>query len=101
MQEKWKGLFTGALAAAVFAVPASAADYSGYTIEELAAMRGTMGQASAEEREAFRNEWQKRLQAMSADERQKHVQSGAKGSGKGMGKGRGSRNSGGCRQLGS
>jgi hypothetical protein len=92
-----------------------AVDYSQYTTEELANMRGTMQDASEEERDTFRAEWQKRLQDMTREERQKYVgkpdnaqcQSGAgrmqgggnaqgrggygKGAGKGFGKGMGGR----------
>jgi hypothetical protein len=52
---------------------AFAVDYSQYTTEELANMRGTLQDASQEERDAFRAEWQKRLQDMTREERQKYV----------------------------
>ena len=52
---------------------AFAEDYSQYTTEELANMRGTLQDASQEERDAFRAEWQKRLQNMTREERQKYV----------------------------
>ncbi len=45
---------------------AIAADYSSYTTEELSAMRGTLRNASAEERNAFRQEWQSRMQQNSS-----------------------------------
>ena len=48
-----------------------ATDYSSMTNEELAAMRGTFKNATVEEREAFRAEWQSRLQNMSVEEQQK------------------------------
>lgn len=57
-------LFSATLA---FAAP----DYSGMSNEELAAQRGALHQATVEERNAFQNEWQKRLQQMSPEERQK------------------------------
>ncbi len=60
-----------------------AADYSRYSTEELAAMRGTLRNLSAEEREAFRTEWQKRLQQMSPEERATYT----RGNGAGMGSG--------------
>jgi len=76
-------------------------DYSQYTTEELSKMRGTMRNASEEEREAFREEWQKRMQQMSPEERQKYVGPPANaprdgqgyryGQGKGRGHGRGCR----------
>lgn len=49
-----------------------AVDYSQYTTEELADMRGTLQDASPEERDAFRVEWQKRFQKMTPEERQKY-----------------------------
>lgn len=56
----------------ILAGNAFAVDYSQYTTEELAEMRGTLQDASPEERDAFRTEWQKRLQNMSPAERQKY-----------------------------
>ncbi|MFA7348574.1 MAG: hypothetical protein WCZ86_12510 [Desulfurivibrionaceae bacterium] len=49
----------------------AAADYSAMTNEELAAQRGSMKQATVEERNAFQNEWQNRVQKMSPEEKQK------------------------------
>lgn len=49
----------------------AATDYSAMTNEELAAKRGSMKQATVEERNAFQNEWQKRVQKMSPEEKQK------------------------------
>ncbi len=90
----------------VFAVTLSpyilfATDFSKYSTEELSNMRGTMQNATVEERNAFRTEWQKRIQNMSQEERQKYLGSpsssgsqygtGQKqggGKGRGMGKGR-------------
>ena len=62
-----------ALSFSVLTDNAFAVDYSQYTTEELANMRGTMQDASAEERDTFRAEWQKRLQHMTREERQKYV----------------------------
>ena len=106
-----------ALACSILADNAFAVDYSQYTTEELASMRGTMRDASEEQRDAFRAEWQKRLQDMTREERQKYVgkpdngqcQSGAgrmrgggnaqakDGCGKGGGRGFGKRMGGGRR----
>jgi len=60
------------MAAAMLAAsgPASAADYSRYSDEELSRMRGTMRSATTEERSAYRTEWQKRVAAMSPERRQ-------------------------------
>ena len=54
-------------------VPAWGADFSTYTTGELAAMRGTLRDAAPEERTAFREEWQKRIQSMTAEERQQYM----------------------------
>lgn len=61
------------LAFAVLSGNAFAADYSKYTTEELDSMRGTLQDASEEERDAFRDEWQKRVQDMTPEERQKYT----------------------------
>ncbi len=49
----------------------AATDYSAMTNEELAAKRGSMKQSTMEERNAFQNEWQNRVQKMSPEEKQK------------------------------
>ena len=69
-------------------------DYSSMSTEELAAKRGTMQQASEEERNAFRQEWQKRYLDMSSEDRQKYgSRPGVRdGSGKGAGQGAQNRN---------
>ena len=61
------------LAFAVLSDNAFAEDNSQYTTGELANMRGTMQDASEEERDTFGAEWQKRLQDMTREERQKYV----------------------------
>ena len=61
------------LALAILAGNAFAEDYSQYTTEELSDMRGTLQNASEEERDAFRDEWQERLQDMTSEERQKYT----------------------------
>jgi uncharacterized protein (DUF2236 family) len=61
-------------------------DYSSYSTEELSRIRGTLQSASPEERDAFRKEWQSRMQQMSPEERIRYA--GRKmGAGK-MGQGR-------------
>ncbi len=62
-----------ALSGLVFLSSAFARDFSKYTTEELASMRGTLGDASSEEREAFRAEWQRRLENMTPEERQQYT----------------------------
>jgi Spy/CpxP family protein refolding chaperone len=61
-------------------VPASATDYSRLSNDDLARMRGTMRNASAEERSAYRDEWQKRVASMRPEERQALTGKTAKGS---------------------
>lgn len=56
------------LALALLAIPVLAAaedtDYSSYSTEELAAMRGTLRDATVEERTLFQTEWQSRVLEM-------------------------------------
>jgi hypothetical protein len=52
---------------------AFAVDYSTMTIEELAKLRGKMQNVTVEERNAFQNEWQKRIQTMAQEDRQKYI----------------------------
>ena len=62
------------IAAAVFVTSlAFAADYSGYSNEELSKMRGTLQNATEQERQQFRSEWQSRLQNMTQEERQLYM----------------------------
>lgn len=82
-----------------------AADYASMTTQELAALRGTLYNATAEERAAFRTEWRKRVAEMTQEERQTYSMSGPadgtgrqlgnRGSGGGSGNGNGSGNGGG------
>ncbi len=93
---KWMAPMAGVL---MLSVPLWAADYSSYSTDELAAMRGTLQNATVEERNAFRAEWQKRMQQMSPEERTQYMgppknapRSGygaGNGQGKGYGKGSG------------
>jgi uncharacterized membrane protein YgcG len=83
-------------------------DYSSMTNEEMAAMRGIMRDASQEERDAFRSEWQSRVNSMSQEERQQAVgrpdnasRDGAGNKyGKGGGQGQGNGSGGGGRGMG-
>jgi len=77
-------------------------DYSSMTTEELSQIRGTLRDASQEERDAFRAEWQKRMLEMTQEERQNYIgppanapmdgaglhQGMGQGGGMGMGRGR-------------
>ncbi len=51
----------------------AAADYSRYSDEELAKLRGTMRNAAPEERNAYHDEWQKRLREMGPDDRMQYM----------------------------
>jgi len=62
----------------------AATDYSAMTNEELAAKRGSLQQATMEERNAFQNEWQNRVQKMSPEEKQKFMSKGENAQGQGM-----------------
>lgn len=63
-----KKSFLVILTLALLAVPVLAAaedtDYSSYSTEELAAMRGTLRDATVEERTVFQTEWQSRVLEM-------------------------------------
>jgi len=62
-------VLAGSLLSATLAFAAT--DYSAMSNEELAAKRGSMKESTVEERNAFQNEWQNRVQKMSPEERQK------------------------------
>ena len=82
------------------------ADYQTMTTEELSELRGTMYDASQEERDAFRTEWKNRIDRMTAEEKQQYLGAGGgrgqgnrtgeglgDGTGRGRGGGRGGTNS--------
>ena len=50
-------------------------DYSHYSTGELSTISGTMQHNTFEEREAFRQEWQKRTQDLSSEERAQYRES--------------------------
>lgn len=58
------------------------AEYREMTTQELSKLRGTMYNASQEERGAFRSAWTERINQMTPEEKQQYL-----GSGGGMGKG--------------
>lgn len=82
---KTTGIIATAVGACLLAMAASAVavDYSAMTTEELSGLRGTMYNATQEERDAFRTEWLTRVEKMSQDERQTYL-----GSGSGLGQGK-------------
>jgi hypothetical protein len=59
-------------------------EYHEMTTQELSQLRGTMYNASQEERDAFRAEWRKRIDQMSDEEKQQYL-------GAGGGRGQGNR----------
>ena len=68
-----KALSTATLTIALILAGSSAAlaarNFGSMTNEELALTRGSLNNESAETKEAFRNEWQKRMSTMSAEDR--------------------------------
>ena len=75
---------------------AQAADYQSMSTQELSQLRGTMYDKSQEERDAFRAEWQLRINQMTEEEKESYLGSGGgrgqgnrSGTGLGDGTGRG------------
>lgn len=62
-----------------------AADYSAMSTQELAQMRGSFENATYQDRNAFQNEWQYRMQSMNQEERQQYTMTGQSGSGQSQG----------------
>ncbi len=91
MRRKKLCVVTGALLVLFFCGFASATDYASMTTEELSALRGTLYNASQEERDAFRTEWLKRVEQMTQEERQTYLSTGpGNGAGRRDGSGLGS-----------
>jgi hypothetical protein len=67
------GLFSAILGVSMLASSAFGVDYSTMSTEELSKMRGTMQNATIEEKNAFQNEWQKRVQNITQEEKQKYI----------------------------
>jgi hypothetical protein len=80
-----------------YGLPAQAADYQSMTTEELSQIRGSLYNASQEERDAFHEEWNNRLANMDATERD-HYTSSAPGRGNGLRDGSGAGRQGGSGQ---
>lgn len=78
-------LAVSALALTLLAGNAISADYGSMTTQELSKLRGTMYSASQEDRDGFRTEWNKRIDAMTAEEKEQYL-------GPGGGRGKGNRN---------
>ncbi len=88
------------LGLSLLSVPAFAAtDYTTMTNSEMATLRGTMSDASQEDRDAFRADWQSRVSNMSQEERQsvtgRPASAAQDGSGSQYGKGSGNGRGGG------
>lgn len=69
-----KQFFIGSiiLAVSLISLPALATDYSSMNTAELAALRGTMRDATDEDRATFRAEWQERVRTMTREEAQQY-----------------------------
>ena len=66
------------------------ADYQAMTTKELSELRGTMYNAPREDRDAFRAEWRRRIDQMTAEEKQKYLgPDGGRGKGSRSGDGLG------------
>jgi len=61
------------LGLSLMATPVLAADYASMTTEELSSLRGTMQNATQEEHSAWQQEWQRRVQQMTPDERREYM----------------------------
>ncbi len=102
MQKRINKIFkisTMALGLGLLTHPAFAAtDYSSMSTAEMNEMRGTMRNASQEERDAFRNEWRSRVNNMDQEERRQYsgrpANAAGDGSGNRYGRGGGNRYSG-------
>lgn len=95
MNSKKLGIIAGTLLLVLLAGYAwGATDYASMSTEELSALRGTMYNKTQEERNAFRDEWMKRVQEMTQEEREQYLSSGpgnggGRGNGTGLGNGTG------------
>ncbi len=67
------------------AIPAFATDYTGYSLQQLSQMRGTMMHKSQADREAFRNAWREKMKAATPGERTAFAHGGGNGRGYGYG----------------
>lgn len=70
----------------VLPVSALCTDYKSMTTQQLSELRGTMYNASQEQRDLFRDEWRKRINEMTPEEKQQFL-------GAGGGRGKGNRSS--------
>lgn len=83
--KKYVMLIVCMVIAMAFSLPVSAADYSAYSTEELAEIRGTLSSSTEAERQSFRDEWQQRVKSMTVDERQQYSGKPANASGSAQG----------------
>jgi len=77
-----KSFVTSALFLLLLPANGISADYQAMSNKELSELRGTMYNGSQQERDAFRAEWQKRIDQMSTAEKDQYL-----GAGGGRGKG--------------
>ena len=75
-----KKIGIAALIIGLTSAPLLASDYSSMSIDELANIRGTLYNATIEERNEFRSEWQKQIQSMTFEERQQYMGRSSKAS---------------------
>ena len=88
MKKKMATSLLAILAAFTMSSSAFSADYTTMSTDELSNVRGTLYNATEAEKNTFRNEWQKRINQMTPEERTQYMGSG-KGAGKGKGQGYG------------
>lgn len=110
MNSLWiKTLTVSVLFLALLPAVGLGADYQSMTTRELSELRGTMADASQEQRDAFRAEWKKRIEQMTEEEKQQYFGAGGgrgqgnrsgdglgDGTGRGKGGGKGTTNSNGA-----
>ena len=77
-----KSLITATLMLLFLPAIGVCSSFKSMTTEELSRLRGTMYKVTQEERDAFRDEWKKRIDQMSPEEKQQYL-----GAGGGRGKG--------------
>lgn len=83
-------LISSALCLLFLPAVALCTDYQKMTTKELSELRGTMYNASQEDRDAFRAEWTKRLEKMTPEEQEQFLGAGGgRGKGSRMGNGLG------------
>lgn len=106
-----KSIVSSALFLLLLPAMGLSAEYQSMSTKDLSELRGTMYNASQEERDAFRTEWRKRMDQMTPEEKEQYLGAGGgrgkgnrtgdglgDGTGRGRGGGMGSMNSNGVGQ---